>query len=154
VSNMTDADLVEPRGERARHLTSQGRAVGDELARVGGFRSAQEIHSALRRRGDRVGLATVYRHLNAMAELGAVDTLQAPSGETLFRRCVARQHHHHLVCRSCGKTIELQGLPHVEAWAARVASSAGFRDVTHTVEVFGTCPDCAAQPLPDSRGLT
>jgi Fur family ferric uptake transcriptional regulator len=47
-----------------------------------------------------------------------------------------------VVCRFCGHTVEVQG-PAVERWAERVAGEAGFIDVTHTVEVFGTCPDCA-----------
>jgi Fur family ferric uptake transcriptional regulator len=50
-------------------------------------------------------------------------------------------HHHHLVCRACGATVEVTG-PAVETWAEQVAAEHGFRDVSHTVEVFGTCPAC------------
>ena len=52
-------------------------------------------------------------------------------------------HHHHLTCRSCGRSVEVEGQA-VEQWAERVAPEAGFTEVGHTVELFGLCPDCAA----------
>jgi Fur family transcriptional regulator, ferric uptake regulator len=128
----------------ARHGTRQGEAVGEVLQDVAEFRTAQDIHAELRRRGHKVGLTTVYRHLTLLAEQGAVDTLRTPAGEVAYRRCAAHAHHHHLVCRSCGKTLEFEG-PEVERWAERVARLARFHDVSHTVEIFGTCEDCAAR---------
>jgi Fur family ferric uptake transcriptional regulator len=127
---------------RARNATRQGDLIAEALNDVSEFRSAQEIHSELRRRGDNVGLTTVYRHLNLLAETGVVDALRTPAGETIYRRCAAEVHHHHLICRSCGKTVEFEG-PEVERWAESVARAARFSDVSHTVEIFGTCPDCA-----------
>jgi Fur family ferric uptake transcriptional regulator len=116
--------------------------VREVLSDVTEFRSAQDIHDELRHRGHRVGLTTVYRHLNQMAERGLVDVLRTPSGETVYRRCAAPSHHHHLICRSCGKTVEFEG-PELERWAEEVARTARFHDVSHTVEIFGTCEDCA-----------
>ena len=52
------------------------------------------------------------------------------------------EHHHHLVCRHCGFTVEVDG-PEVERWSHEVADTHGFDDVSHTVEIFGTCRDCA-----------
>ncbi|MGC1208829.1 MAG: transcriptional repressor, partial [Ornithinimicrobium sp.] len=49
-------------------------------------------------------------------------------------------HHHHLVCRVCGRTVEIEG-PAVETWAERVAAEHAFVDVAHTLEIFGTCSD-------------
>nr|WP_231949071.1 transcriptional repressor [Aeromicrobium choanae] len=105
-----------------------------------GFRSAQQIHALLEDRGDNVGLSTVYRTLQALAEADEVDALRSDDGETLYRRC-SRGHHHHLVCRSCGRTVEVEG-PTVEKWADRVADENGFADVSHTLEIFGTCGSC------------
>lgn len=122
-------------------MTRQRSAVTRALAAADGFRSAQALHEAMRAAGDSVGLTTVYRHLQSLAEGGQVDVLHAGDGESVYRACVGDQHHHHLVCRSCGKTVEVIS-PEVETWAARIARSHGFRDVTHTVEVFGTCADC------------
>ena len=134
--------VIDPRQRRTRNATRQGDLIGGVLSDVSDFRSAQEIHSELNRRGDHVGLTTVYRHLNLLAERGVVDALRTPAGETIYRRCEAEVHHHHLICRSCGKTVEFEG-PEVERWTESVARAARFRDVSHTVEIFGTCPDCA-----------
>jgi len=105
-----------------------------------GFHSAQEIHARLTDRGQNVGLSTVYRTLQSLADADEVDALMADDGETLYRRC-SRGHHHHLVCRSCGRTVEVEG-PTVERWADRVAEENGFADVSHTMEIFGTCTSC------------
>jgi len=104
------------------------------------FRSAQEVHEALRRSGETVGLSTVYRTLQSMADAGELDVLRSENGEAVYRRC-STSHHHHLVCRTCGATVEVEG-PAVERWTRSVAEAHGFRDVSHTLEVFGTCPDC------------
>lgn len=120
--------------------TRQRVAVAEALGAAGTFRSAQEIHEVLRAAGERVGLTTVYRTLQAMADAGEVDVLRA-DGEAMYRRCRSGEHHHHLVCRSCGTTVELAA-EDVESWAASVARRHGFTDVTHTVEVFGTCRGC------------
>lgn len=122
--------------------TRQRAAVMALLERVEEFRSAQELHDLLRRHGDSVGLTTVYRTLQALAEAGEIDVMRPPGGEHLYRRCQREQHHHHLVCRSCGRTVEVDG-PAVEQWADRVADEHGFRDVSHTLDIFGTCRSCA-----------
>ena len=105
------------------------------------FRSAQEWHEEVRRRGDAVGLTTVYRTLAALAASGAVDSIIDEEGEAKYRRCSERTHHHHLVCRNCGATVELEAAT-VERWAQKVALANGFTDAVHTVEIFGTCPRC------------
>ena len=126
----------------ARRQTRQRAAVAEALESQGEFRSAQEIFDIVRGRGDSVGLTTVYRALQAMAEDGQVDVIVRGDGESVYRQC-SPSHHHHLVCRSCRSTVEIDA-PDVERWAADVASRHGYRDVTHTVEVFGVCPRCAS----------
>ena len=121
--------------------TRQRIAVREELARDAAFRSAQDVHARLRAAGTRIGLTTVYRALQSMADTGEVDVLRQPDGESVYRRCSTPRHHHHLVCRECGRTVEVDG-PAVERWADRVAAEHGFSAVEHTVEVFGTCAAC------------
>jgi Fur family ferric uptake transcriptional regulator len=121
-------------------MTRQREAVMAALDAADSFRSAQELYAQLRAAGERIGLTTVYRTLQAMAAAGEVDVLRKDDGEAVYRKCGER-HHHHLVCRSCGRTVEIEG-PAVERWADRVAGEHGFTDVSHTLEVFGTCPDC------------
>ena len=121
--------------------TRQRSAVSELLTTVEGFHSAQELHAMLRARGERVGLTTVYRTLQGLADSGEVDVMRPPGGEHLYRRCSAG-HHHHLVCRVCGGTVEVAG-PAVESWADRVAAEHGYTDVSHTLEIFGTCRACS-----------
>ncbi|MGV0785939.1 Fur family transcriptional regulator [Mycolicibacterium sp. XJ2] len=121
--------------------TRQRAAIADLLENVDEFRSAQELHDELRRRGEGIGLTTVYRTLQQMAAAGVVDTLRTDTGESVYRRC-SEDHHHHLVCRGCGSTVEIQG-GDVEAWTADIARQHGFSDVSHTIEIFGVCGQCA-----------
>ena len=126
-----------------QRMTRQRAAVSDALEDLDDFRSAQQLHEVLRSRGDNVGLATVYRTLQSLADGGDVDVLRTEEGENLYRRCERREHHHHLVCRTCGRTVEIDG-PTVEAWATQVGATHGFSEIEHTVELFGTCETCAA----------
>jgi Fur family ferric uptake transcriptional regulator len=124
--------------------TRQRAAIVDLLAGVEEFRSAQQLHELLAAQGSNVGLATVYRAMQALTESGDVDVLRGSDGEALYRRCDRRAHHHHLVCRSCGTTVEIDG-PSVEAWATKVGGAHGFTDIEHTIELFGTCAACRAR---------
>src|SRR5437867_2654541 len=141
MADRSQGSLVE--SERPRYSTRQGEAISAALKDIAEFRSAQDIHAELRRRGHRVGLTTVYRHLGALVERGEVDVLHTAAGETVYRQCAADAHHHHLICRFCGRTVEFEGAE-IERLAARVARRAGFREVSHTVEIFGTCKDCGS----------
>jgi len=129
-------------GQRA---TRQRSAVTAVLATTDDFKSAQELHALLRQQGAAVGLTTVYRTLQALADVGEVDVLRTPDGESVYRRCETDTHHHHLVCRRCGRTEEIEG-PAVEQWAEQVAKNHGFADVSHTIEVFGVCQRCRPEP--------
>jgi Fur family ferric uptake transcriptional regulator len=131
---------VEARGPApvpGRRATRQRAAVVELLGEIDDFRSAQELHDELRKRGEGIGLTTVYRTLQSLSEASEVDVLRTGSGEAIYRRCSAH-HHHHLVCRSCGRTVEVEG-PAVERWAEKVAAANGFSDISHTVEIVGTC---------------
>ncbi|WP_066904368.1 Fur family transcriptional regulator [Millisia brevis] len=125
---------------RARRSTKQRAAIVGLLEEIDEFRSAQDLHEKLRSRGEGIGLTTVYRALQALADEHAVDVVRTDSGESMYRRC-STGHHHHLLCRECGKAIEVAG-PAVERWAAAIAAEHDFTDVTHTIEIFGTCADC------------
>ncbi|MBM9462812.1 transcriptional repressor [Aeromicrobium sp. YIM 150415] len=128
--------------ETPQRNTRQRRAVQSVMADLEGFASAQQIHDILKQRGESVGLSTVYRNLQALADADLLDALRNDDGETLYRRC-SSGHHHHLVCRHCGRTVEVEG-PAVERWADATAEKHGFRNVEHTLEIFGTCADCAS----------
>jgi Fur family ferric uptake transcriptional regulator len=62
-------------------------------------------------------------------------------GEAVYRMC-SDAHHHHLVCRECRFTVEVEG-PAVERWTESVSHTYGFTNVSHTLEIFGLCPNCS-----------
>lgn len=128
--------------EIERRTTRQRRAVEAALRQTGDFVSAQELHAHLREAGDSVGLATVYRTLGLMADSEVVDMIRSEDGEARYRLCESAEHHHHLVCRGCGRTVEIEE-PAAGTWAAGLAVDHGFTDVSHTLEVFGTCAACS-----------
>ena len=125
----------------AQRRTRQRAAVKEILSDRHDFRTAQQIHDDLRHHGERIGLTTVYRTLQLMSEEGYLDAIRTHDGETAYRRC-STGHHHHLVCRSCGRTVEVEG-PAMETWTTQIAADHGFRDVQHNLEIFGQCSDCA-----------
>lgn len=129
--------------QNVRRPTRQRAAVEAVLADIDDFLSAQDLHARLRTQGERVGLATVYRTVQAMATDGDVDMMRTGDGEAVYRRCSSGSHHHHLVCRSCGRTVEVEG-PAVERWADKIGRENDFSDVVHTLEIVGTCSECRA----------
>lgn len=134
--------VAVPQPQRVRRSSRQRDAVQASLAGTDAFVSAQDLYASMREQGNPIGLATVYRALQGMVEDAEVDVLRTDDGEAVYRRC-SPSHHHHLVCRRCGRTVEVEG-PDVEAWASSVAAAHGFSDPDHVVEVFGTCAACHA----------
>lgn len=124
--------------------TWQREAVREALGTQVGFVSAQGLHSTLKVSGSHIGLATVYRALSDLASEGEADSLQSPEGESLYRAC-STTHHHHLICRSCGLTIEIEA-DEVEEWARKTAALHGFTRPEHVVDIFGICGSCVPSP--------
>ncbi|GAA1794401.1 transcriptional repressor [Agromyces lapidis] len=129
------------RTNRMKRNTWQREAVREALDTTEGFISAQALHSALHASGSPIGLATVYRALGDLATSGEADSLQSPEGEALYRACSTTGHHHHLICRNCGLTVEIAA-DEVEAWAKGIAAEHGFTQAAHVVDVFGLCANC------------
>lgn len=128
----------------AQRNTWQRERVREALEDAAGFVSAQALYATLREAETGIGLATVYRALAGLASAGDADTLQSPEGEALYRACSTDGHHHHLICRNCGRAVEIEA-SEVEQWARRVAAQNGYVDAEHVVDIFGLCASCAAQ---------
>lgn len=139
---MKDSSKTSEARHEIGRQTRQKRALTAVLEESDQFLSAQQLHAALRQRGESVGLTTVYGQLRTLSEAGVLSVLRTESGELLYRRCEMSDHHHHLVCRVCGASTEVQA-PELETWAFGVAISHGYTDVTHTFAILGTCPECA-----------
>ncbi|WP_035719973.1 Fur family transcriptional regulator [Gordonia shandongensis] len=133
--------MPAPKPVTGQRSTRQRAAIAEVLSTTDDFLSAQELHDKLRERGESIGLTTVYRNLQALTEADRIDAIWDGSGETRYRHC-STGHHHHLVCRHCGTTVEIQA-ELVEDWADSVAVQNGFTDISHTVEIFGACADCS-----------
>jgi Fur family ferric uptake transcriptional regulator len=136
----------------SKRNTWQREAVREALGTSEGFVSAQALHSALRGAGSSIGLATVYRALADLATEGEADSLQQ-EGESLYRACTPGSHHHHLICRNCGTTVEIEA-DAVEVWARTVAAKHGFTQPHHIVDVFGLCRDCSAEAGAEAAAAT
>lgn len=123
--------------------TKQRTAILAALESAEDFMTAQQLHDLLKADGESVGLATVYRNMQPLVDAGLVDVIITDTGEAIYRQCNTADHHHHLVCRVCGKTVEFLA-PKLETWAHEVADSNGFTSIQHTMEIFGLCPDHGA----------
>jgi Fur family ferric uptake transcriptional regulator len=142
---MTPNEVPDPHDtgrHHAVHATRQRRAVLHALAESEGFVSAQQLHARMLLDGQRVGLNTIYRALNAFADTGWVDVVRHPAGEQLFRLRPGPRHEHYLLCRRCGHSVAVTS-ELVEQWAETVGQQHGFSDVHHVIELTGICPDCA-----------
>lgn len=130
---------MSTQGLRATRQRAAIRAVLEQRSR---FLSAQELYAVLDAERARVGLATVYRTLQALESSGEVDVIRSVDGESLYRLCGDDNHHHHIVCRACGTTAEVHSKA-LESWVQDSARAHGFSAVTHTAEIFGLCDTCA-----------
>lgn len=124
-----------------QRVTKQRIVIMAFLSNQKEFLSAQNIHDALKNDGETIGLATVYRTLQSLAEARQIDSIRSAEGEILYRKCDLEEHHHHLVCKSCGKIVEISG-DIFEKWIDDVASEYNFHHIEHIAELFGICSDC------------
>jgi Fur family ferric uptake transcriptional regulator len=143
---MVDAQTIVEALERAGYrLTEPRRSLARQIAaRRGHFTAEELLEEAQARRGG-AGRATIFRSLEVLTELGLVERLDLPSGEHAYVACEPA-HHHHIVCSSCGRSIEVadHGL---EAVATSIEQATGWRIDTHRLELFGRCSICNAQEV-------
>ncbi len=126
-----------------KRATRQRAEIAEILNRSNNFLTAQELHDELRRTGSTVGLTTVYRNLQWLVDTDSVDVIVGDGGEALYRKCGSAEHHHHLVCTGCRRSVEVQAEA-VERWADSTARDHGFAAVTHVAELFGLCSRCSS----------
>lgn len=122
-------------------VTRQRSTIRQLFAAMDEFATAQQVHELLRARGETIGLATVYRTLQSLSEAGELDAVRQPEGEVAYRRCEQTGHHHHLICRNCGRAVEVSATQ-IEEWADAIAREHGFRDAGHELEIYGLCDQC------------
>ncbi|MCD1286574.1 MAG: Fur family transcriptional regulator [Brevibacterium sp.] len=133
--------MTDGHSPKKTRSTAQKALIRSALEAETRFVSAQQLHRSLEDQGASVGLATVYRQLNALSQAGHADAITIAEKQ-LFRACTHSEHHHHLVCESCGKAVEIE--PPGEDWMRTLARSHGFEATRHVFEIFGLCADCRA----------
>jgi len=137
----TDHVLARMRSETGRSGNARRRVV-EFLGRQDCCVSAQEIHDGVRGAGSRIGVASVYRALEGLDELGLVQRVDLGDGTSRFERIDPRgDHHHHLVCDDCGKVEPFEDLALEEA-LERVAGGRGYEVAAHDVFLRGACGNC------------
>jgi Fur family ferric uptake transcriptional regulator len=124
-----------------RLITQQRTDTVQALEEANVFLTAQELHSVLKSSGSKAGLSTVYRSLEYLVEAGNVDVIRDQDNVARYRMCREIEHHHHLRCRECHRSIELVD-PQIEEWAKKMARRHRFTNVAHEVELVGECQDC------------
>ena len=140
---MTDSTSYVSALDRAGYrLTEPRRSLAALIADKDGHFTAAELVAEARVRRLGVGRATVFRTLEVLEGIGAIERLDLPTGEHAYVGCEPL-HHHHVICSRCGRTDEIDdaGLRTV---VREVARQTGFRVDDHRLELFGLCPTCLA----------
>lgn len=121
-------------------LTKQRLRIVEAFANQRRYVSARQLHARLRAQTNNIGLATVYRTLETLRELGLVTTSQH-DGETLYLFC-APAHHHHAVCTHCGRVDDVPCRA-VARFERMLSTGLRFRLMQHQMEFYGLCARCA-----------
>lgn len=140
MTTTADSPLVHALGRAGYRLTGPRRAVAELIAARSGHFTAAELVDAARRRRLGIGRATIFRFLETLSRLGALERLDLPSGEHAYVACEP-SHHHHIVCSSCGRVADIEGCD-IRTLGRQAAASTGYRVDTHRVELYGLCPSC------------
>jgi Fur family ferric uptake transcriptional regulator len=127
---------------RSTRVTGPRRALSALVARRRGHFTAADLLADANARGLSVGRATVFRTLDLLATRGQLERIDLPSGEHAYVACAPREHHHHVVCRVCGKSAEVRDAGMAEL-VREFGARSGYRIESHRLELFGLCPDCA-----------
>lgn len=129
--------------------TRQRRRIMELFIGLNSHTSAEELHEAVRKEGHNVGLATVYRTLNMLADAGLVEQKSFGDGKHVFEIKHPNSHHDHLICLDCGKVFEFEN-EQIEAIQDLIAAEHGFRLQSHRLDLFGKCQkiNCENRRLP------
>jgi Fe2+ or Zn2+ uptake regulation protein len=130
-------------GRAGYRLTGPRRTVAGLItARAGHFTAADLAGDAASRRLD-IGRATIFRTLEILEGVGAIERIDLPSGDHAYIACEPEDHHHHVVCASCGRATDVDDAG-LAAVVARIGRATGYRIDEHRLELFGLCPACQA----------
>jgi Fur family ferric uptake transcriptional regulator len=130
--------------ERAGYqATPNRRLVASLVAATGGHFTAADLLERGRQERVNIGRATVFRALELLASLRVVERLDLPNGSHAYVLCDPDEHHHHLVCSSCGRSEDVAD-GELARLVDEIGRRHGYQVASHRLELFGTCRVCAA----------
>jgi Fur family ferric uptake transcriptional regulator len=118
--------------------TQQRRKLIELFLKMNSHVSAEELHEAARNAGHNIGLATIYRTLNLLAEADLVEQKSFVDGRHVYEVNMPGEHHDHLICLDCGAVIEFEN-EEIEKLQEKIAQSRGFELKVHRLDLFGRC---------------
>ncbi len=134
-------DLARTLDGAGYRMTDARRAVVGLIASRDGTFDTADLVADARRRHVPAARATIFRTLEILAAVGAVERLDLPNGEHSYVRCDTRGHHHHLVCTDCQRSVDLEELG-MATITTDVERRTGYVIDRHRLELFGLCPNC------------
>ncbi len=137
---LTERKVVAALRQQGYKLTPQRRAVIHAIASTQDHLTPASIYEKMRQVYPDIGLVTIYRTLEILAELGLICELHA-GGNCRSYTISAPQHHHHLICSNCGIVIDFTG-HYLEGLEQSLSRESGFRIDGHLLEFVGLCQAC------------
>jgi Fur family zinc uptake transcriptional regulator/Fur family ferric uptake transcriptional regulator len=128
------------RGLRLK-ATPKRLAILSLLAQENGYVSPEDIWRRLQGEFGRLGLPTVYRNLEELADGGVITKILHPNRQLYYYLCTNTEHHHHFICLSCRRVEDLDGCG-LHGMDDEIATRTGGRVLSHILQVNGLCRDC------------
>jgi Fur family ferric uptake transcriptional regulator len=102
--------------------------------------SPQELFRSLLRGKRKIGLTSIYRSLDLFESLGVIFKITNGSN-VKYKLCELQDHHHHIVCKTCGHVVEFEFCD-ISSWSEKVRESTGYEVTDHQLNFYGLCKDC------------
>ncbi len=136
--------------EKKLSLSHPRLLIYQELSSASSLLSPLEIYQNLVKKKKKIGLTSIYRSLELFGSLGIVFKI-ANGPSVRYKLCELENHHHHIVCKTCGSVVELDFCD-ISNWSKKVTESTGYQVVDHQLNFFGFCKDCRSLQRPHSAG--
>ncbi len=127
--------------DKGYKLTEQRRLIIEVFNDSPGHYTAQEIFDLVKEKSKSINFSTIYRNLELLSILGIINKLYIESGINHYELC-GQVHHHHIICKRCGETREIDICP-CEVIGEEQLKSMGFKITDHKFEIYGYCSKCS-----------
>ena len=127
--------------ENKLKLTPHRELILENFLENEGHRSVEDIYHTVKAIDPRIGYTTVYRMMKLMAGCGLAREIDLADGITRYEHLFNHEHHDHMICMECGKSIEFYN-PEIEALQDAASAQLGFKVLDHKLQIYGVCRDC------------